>query len=131
MWEREARTELFWESCSVLHMRVECSDGQLEGGETELKGYYCKRVSELCSNQHDSTADFDNHLEWERRAVTSVVLLGGKSAVLGSEVKQCLQIMPRAFWDNALGDLQGYLQICWVLVRAGADTGGNIVVAGM
>eukprot|EP00961_Rhodomonas_salina_P194299 2623556-Rhodomonas_salina.1 len=89
----------------VTAVRVECSDGQLEGGETELKGYYCKCVSKLCSNLHDSAADFDNHLEWKRGAVTSVVLLGGKSA--------------------------GYLQICGVLVGAGADAGGNIVVAGM
>eukprot|EP00961_Rhodomonas_salina_P254603 3440606-Rhodomonas_salina.1 len=66
---------------------------------------------------------------WE--AVTSVVLLGGKSAVLSSEVKQCLQIMQHSFWDDALGDLQGYLQICWVLVGAGADSGGNIAVAGI
>ncbi len=41
-----------------------------------------------------------------------MVALGSPAVVLAAEVKCCLNALPPPFWEDALADLEGFMQIC-------------------
>eukprot|EP00961_Rhodomonas_salina_P178680 2410207-Rhodomonas_salina.1 len=49
----------------VTSICVQCTDAQLDGGETELRGHSCVRVSALLANPFDRQTDYGDWLDWE------------------------------------------------------------------
>ena len=96
----------------VRKVNVQCTDGILDGGETDLEGFFCHVVADLLACPFDRQSEFDEYLEWERLACKSVVAVGRPAVILAAEVKCCLNALPPPFWEDALADLDGFIQIC-------------------
>ena len=96
----------------VQEINVQCTDGELEGGETDLTGFFCRPIAEVLACPFERGADFDQFLEWERLASKSMVAFGSHECIQAAQVKRTLTALQPAFWEDHLVDLDGFVQFC-------------------
>ena len=110
----------------VQDISVQCTDGELDGGETDLAGFFCRPIAEVLACPFDRGADFDHFLEWERLASKSMVAFGEHALIQAAQVKRTLTALPPAFWEDHLADLDGFVQFCGWSNNANWDLGEKV-----